>query len=678
MSDVPGLPRGSKTAAVVVLVVFLQLLVVAVLGLGAITRDRREGERQALEKAEAEDKEKLGKTLVRVLAEVRRTLGEAAAATDAEALRGLRARDREGLVRGAYVVDARRVVHTVDGHRRLHVPPEAAERMAQEERAESERFQELSEQRRGRLPASTLPPLLALAREFPFSTDRGYPAGVGFAIELVENASTAVGAGDAGAVQALPAALLQALETGAINRGRPELAEWRGLLDKLEAQVDDAVEGAPADQQERLRTIVSEFRAARDGLLAFLPSVREATDRAWGTGPTRLAVEDRPRLVWLPAGELVGVAPRGADRLVVVRLDAEAARRLLEEQVAADGYAPEGLRVVVLRPDETAAGKPVHERDLLRESPPLPFRAVLYRDRPPPMAAAGPAETFYWLLIGLAALGLGIGGWVLSRLLTRETRLARLKADFVSNLSHELKTPLTSISLFTEMLQDGKLGSAEEQQEGFAVLAQESQRLQRIVGRMIEVARREAQGTPYDLRRGDLNAPVLEAATRFRRIVTEPGMDLSVTLAPEPLPIRMDPTAVDDAVTNLLSNGWKYRRGERARIAVRTARRGRRVEVTVDDDGIGIPRRERRRVLQMFYRAEAYLTQPVAGTGLGLALVRTIVRAHRGRVRIETGEGGVGTRVRLSFPRDRRPAAAEPTPPRAPSSPRKIETQVTP
>src|SRR5204863_9165291 len=106
--------------------------------------------------------------------------------------------------------------------------------------------------------------------------------------------------------------------------------------------------------------------------------------------------------------------------------------------------------------------------------------------------AAGPRETFYWSILGLAALGVSTAGFVLVRVLRREVHLARLKADFVSNLSHELKTPLTSIGMFTEMIKDGSLSGGPELREGIEVISQEAERLRRIVTRMIDVARREA------------------------------------------------------------------------------------------------------------------------------------------------------------------------------------------
>ncbi|MHC5012492.1 MAG: sensor histidine kinase, partial [Planctomycetota bacterium] len=317
----------------------------------------------------------------------------------------------------------------------------------------------------------------------------------------------------------------------------------------------------------------------------------------------------------------------------------------------------------------------ITDRDL-RHSLGMPFRADLLRVRAPVLPAGGPAELFYWGIIALAAAGLATGGFVLFRLYTREVRLARLKADFVSNLSHELKTPLTSIAIFTEMLQEGKLDDPEDQAEGLSILAQESERLQGIVARMLEIAKREARGVSYDLQPGDLNHPVEEAVDRFRRIVTEPGLDLALERTPGALPVMMDEAALNDVVTNLVSNAWKYRRGESARIRVRTARRGRKAEVVVMDDGIGIPRRDRRRVFEMFYRAEAFLTRTVAGTGLGLSLVRNIVRAHGGSVRIESGAKGVGTLFRIRIPLQRRALAPEPLP--ASSTSPQPEAQATP
>lgn len=668
MNEAPSLVRSSKTATVVVLVVFLQLIVIAVLGLGAISRDRREGARDAQARADADAVAAAESNIRRVQSEMGEVLKEAVAAATPDELRLLQARAAGRLVDLVYVLETNGTVRWLGEDHRLWIPPaviaalETREVQAEADAAQvEEQFLQAS---KANAHAQALGHLrFLLTSQALRVSPTGYPNAVGWAAALIDHAMAAIEE-DPGSV-ALRPLLLTALEIEAINRGRPELAPdiGPGML----ALVLERVEAAVACEVDRdaLLEMIGGFRRARDHLDRLRPALEEAA-RRYVAGESEPGSAGLVRVLQA-SGEVFAVArsERAPDLYVrLVRVLTEEARALCNARVDVEGLARQGLRLEFQRMGSAGSGQPLWTQDLAREEVlELPLRAALYRDRPLPLPAGGPTETFYLVIIGLAALGLVVGAVVLVRMWRREVRLARLKADFVSNLSHELKTPLTSIQLFTEMLQEGKLSSEEEKAEGLAVLAQESQRLQRIVARMIDVARREARGTPYDLAPGDLNQPLREAALRFRRIVTEPGLDLEVQLAHEPLPVLMDRAAMDDAVTNLLSNAWKYKRGDRARIEVRARRRGRKAEVLVTDDGIGIPREERKRVFQMFYRAENYLTRSVAGTGLGLALVRTIVRAHHGRIRIEPGPGGVGTTFRIRLPLTRKPLA--PPPPEA-------------
>jgi two-component system, OmpR family, phosphate regulon sensor histidine kinase PhoR len=659
MNESPSLVRSSKTATVVVLVVFLQLIVIAVLGLGAISRDRREGARDAATRADADAVAAAESNIRRVQAEVGEILKEAVAVATPEELRLLKARSAGKLVDLVYVLETNGTVRWLGGDHRLWIPPAVIAALESREvqgEADAARVREqfIQASQAGAYGQALTHLRYLLASQALRVSPEGYPEAVGWAAALIDHAMLAIEV-EPGSI-GLRQLLLTALEIEAINRGRPELAADVGPA--MLALVHERVEAAVACELDRdaLLEMIGEFRRARDQLERLRPALEEAARR-------HAAVEQEPGSAGLvrvlqASGEVFAVvrSERVPHYVTLVRVLPEEARALCNARVDVQGLERQGLRLEFQRMGSAASGRPLWTQDLPRENVlELPVRAALYRDRPLPLPAGGPTETFYLVIIGLAALGLLVGAVVLVRMWRREVRLARLKADFVSNLSHELKTPLTSIQLFTEMLQEGKLATEEEKAEGLAVLAQESQRLQRIVARMIDVARREARGTPYDLAPGDLNLPLREAALRFRRIVTEPGLDLEVRLAPEPLPVLMDRAAVDDVVTNLLSNAWKYKRGERARIEVTARRRGRKAEVVVSDDGIGIPREERKRVFQMFYRAENYLTRSVAGTGLGLALVRTIVRAHRGRIRIEAGPGGVGTTFRIRLPLTRKP-----------------------
>jgi two-component system phosphate regulon sensor histidine kinase PhoR len=639
MSDLRGQPAGSKTLAILGVVVTLQVLVLALLGLEAITSNREATRQALLEEAQMQAEaalDEIGRAATsRILATVRA----------AERWDGAQDLEDHPLARAAYLVDRTTgEVWWIDGHHRLFVPDE--------KRAEEVRTYAPYEKEIRRLEGSVYSSELAqLVRQYPFRSD-----GVGFseALAAVERLIERVRFDQLDSAMlsdARPnpqAVAMLALEVVTLNRDRRDLEpiDRDILVERIERAVDDLVAALPddpasMDMRKDLAREIRGYRAARERLGNFRQTIDLALRDA-GMDAQVLTLSDA----------LVGTTPAGdGGRHIVLLLDPRVAEEIVREEVDEERLDRLGVALHVRPDDEPVSENAVARAPLGERAVRTPFRLELVRVRPLQIDVEGQAEPFLWGIIAGSGVGLAMGAVVLWRLIRREVRLARLKADFVSNLSHELKTPLTSISMFTEMLRDGRMESAEDQEEAYGVLAKESDRLQRIVARMIEVARREARTIPYEMVTGDLNRPVREAAMRLRRIVPDAGLELSLSLAPDPLPVRMDRAAIDDAVTNLLSNAWKYRRGDRARIVVRTVRTGRRsAEIVVSDDGVGIPRHERRKVFEMFYRAEAYLHRSVPGTGLGLALVRTIVRAHRARIHAEPGPGGVGTTFRIRFP----------------------------
>jgi two-component system phosphate regulon sensor histidine kinase PhoR len=654
MSDLRGLSPGSKTAAVVILVVLLQVIVVAVLGLGAIERDREEGARRAREQAESA-----------ALEEARRVTGQARdgllgalqeAARIARNPGGLRNLPREGwygAFRDLYRVDAEGRVRSAGGTL-LHVPSDVA---VAEEQLTDRVARDRAEQAIAALPRAD--PAAAetrrrFVRAYPFHTDgAGYATSVGLSLQLAEDAAASPSASP----DAVAQAVLLAWETATVNVGRPAAAQpefpyVRGVLTRIAAEPGRAALVEALVDLDRARASLDEVRNLA------LPAAQDVASHG---GAAR--VFSLPR-----GGEVVALAPLPAAgpgvpaEALLARLDRRAIALLLETPAVTSATSP--VRVV-----ERAApvSGPVPSIRASIERPDFdPGLDVVVQVAPGPAQGetAGPREGFYWTILGLAALGVTTAGVILVRILGREVHLARLKADFVSNLSHELKTPLTSISMFTEMLADDRL-SPGDRKEAVDVIGQETDRLGRIVGRMIDVARREAGAARCVLSAGDLNVPVRAACERFRRLERDPGLDLVCDLSPDLPPVLLDADAIDDAVTNLLANAWKYRRGDRARVRVATRAVRRRVELTVSDDGIGIPRRDRRRVFDMFVRAENYLSRTVPGTGLGLSLVRTIVRTHRGRVRIEESAEG-GTRFRIRLPAAKGRATPTPSPEPAP------------
>lgn len=658
----PHLPRWSKTAAIVVLLVFSLVVVVALFGLWAF-KERRDAD---AERSHTSKLDLAGRMLDEVHGAVRTSLSDvlrqSAAAEDTKAL--WRVLSAEGSLVRQMCRYAGVEVFWIDNQFLLHLPDKALTVWAnqqgqrvEEAIAEANRLEALQGDLLSRLEAWT-----AHVRDFPVVSktipgeELRYPTSLKDVTVMLE---VALRVPIDSAPSALRDAMLAALMAEGLNRTRADLAP--GDRDQLLGQIRKSLtalrEKLPLDQPPYVRWEVEQFEALRDILAD--PDRRRPLENAIraAKGP---GSRPKPGQVYLHYAEPDIVAVVAGSELLpgmtqpmltALHLNFDALRNLVAAQIRSPRWATSGIDLQ-LRTD--AANSPLFLMDKqlvdLQAHWDLPL-TVVADDEPMPLFGTA-TDWFYWGIIALACLGIAIGGWVLVRLLTRQVRLAELKADFVSNLSHELKTPITSIGLFAEMLQDGKLRSEEDRVEAYEVIAQETERLKHTVARMLGIARRAASSSPYRMQPGDLNVPTRRAVERFQRLVTDPGLTLAIELSPGPLPMTLDVAALEDVVTNLLTNAWKYRRGESARVRIRTVRRRGKGVLEVADDGVGVPRSERRRIFQMFYRSEQLLSQGVAGTGLGLALVRTVVRGHRGRIRVLDGLGGRGSTFEAIFPLD--------------------------
>jgi len=253
--------------------------------------------------------------------------------------------------------------------------------------------------------------------------------------------------------------------------------------------------------------------------------------------------------------------------------------------------------------------------------------------------------TVYGGAIGLVLVVLSSGIALLLRDVTREAHTSRLRADFVSGVSHELKTPITLIRLYGDTLIERPELGAQERGDFYRIIVRESERLTRLVNQVLTFSRVERGVEQYNLEAGDLAPAIAHMIDDYAEYFETAGFRLCRDLAESVPTVRFDAAAVLQAVANLLDNAMKYS-GESREIAVRLAAREASVIVEVEDHGAGIPVAEQQKIFERFYRVNG---SGKGGYGLGLFLVRHIMTAHGGRVEVES-EPGHGSRFRLVFP----------------------------
>jgi signal transduction histidine kinase len=247
-------------------------------------------------------------------------------------------------------------------------------------------------------------------------------------------------------------------------------------------------------------------------------------------------------------------------------------------------------------------------------------------------------------LLALVVVGAGFIG----RSVARELAVSQLQSDFVSTVSHELRTPLTALYQLSELLTRGRVASEQDRQAYYAHLYNESDRLRRLAEGLLNFSRLDAGRMPFQFERLDPAAVVRQSVEEFN--AAQPRHHrLEIEHATTP-PVRADRDALRCALWNLLDNAVKYSPdADVVRIAV--ASRGRHVEISIEDRGLGISRQERRRIFERFVRGSASRDRSIRGTGIGLAMVRQIVRAHGGKVTIES-ELGHGSTFRVFLPQE--------------------------
>jgi signal transduction histidine kinase len=265
---------------------------------------------------------------------------------------------------------------------------------------------------------------------------------------------------------------------------------------------------------------------------------------------------------------------------------------------------------------------------------------VVFRpgDERDPSKQGSQQRLFYFIVLVVVLSVTLFGAYLLWRDVRREVLMAEMRSQFVSSVSHELKTPLTAIRMFAETLRLGRAKDPATQAEYLDTIVNESERLTRLLNNVLDFSKIEQGQRTYHPAPASLAETVQAAARAMEYPLKQQGFELDIQLD-EGLPqVRVDRDAIEQAVLNLLSNAMKYS-GDSRTIGLKVQREGDRAVIQVVDKGVGIDPKDQEHIFEDFYRVPTRENLSLPGTGLGLSLVSHIAKAHGGSVRVESAPG---------------------------------------
>jgi len=274
-------------------------------------------------------------------------------------------------------------------------------------------------------------------------------------------------------------------------------------------------------------------------------------------------------------------------------------------------------------------------------------QVALRPDVAPKLVVGGMPRSNLPMLLSLLAITAGLVVGALLQL-RREYELSQMRADFVSGVSHELRTPLAQIRMFSETLLLGRVRSDGERVRSLEIVDQEARRLTHLVENLLHFSRSERQATRLSPESAPLAPLVREAVEAFAPLAAARGVTFRTELR-DRLVAPVDAEALRQMLVNLLDNAVKYGPADQTITVGLDAADG-KARIRIEDQGPGIPPSDRERIWDRFWRLERDRGSAVAGTGIGLSVVRELVALHGGRAWAEEGRGGKGARFVLELP----------------------------
>jgi len=277
-----------------------------------------------------------------------------------------------------------------------------------------------------------------------------------------------------------------------------------------------------------------------------------------------------------------------------------------------------------------------------------PWRIGFFRSETEGLGIIDIRKSFYFWTILTLIIILTFGAVLIVRTIAHEVEVLKIKSDFVSSVSHEFKTPLTSIKALVERLQEEKVKSPAKMKQYFSVISHDTDKLTRLVKNILDFSKIEEGKKEYDFEETDITQLVAQQIEIFGKDETQKGLKIHMQISKDIPHLYVDRDALSQALINLLHNAVKFS-SDNKEVDVNIRSDGENVIIEVKDKGIGIPQDELDKIFDKFYQGKNALRLSVKGTGLGLTLVKHTVEAHGGRVSVRS-KIGQGSTFSLIFP----------------------------
>jgi signal transduction histidine kinase/tetratricopeptide (TPR) repeat protein len=277
-----------------------------------------------------------------------------------------------------------------------------------------------------------------------------------------------------------------------------------------------------------------------------------------------------------------------------------------------------------------------------------PWRIEVTGEITRPLLFKGFYKSFYFWTILTMMFILAFGIVITGRTIAHEKEVLKLKSDFVSSVSHEFKTPITSIKALTERLLEGSMKDPRRMREYYSVISREAENLSHLVGNFLDFSKMEEGKKQYNIEETDFKWWLEQTVSDFFSRIIQRKFSVRTNINEHSVPVKIDKNAMKLAVNNLLDNAVKFS-SENSEIKVTLEKKEEKIILKIKDDGIGIPKNEQLRIFEKFYRGKDASHFSTAGTGLGLTIVQQIVEAHNGEIGVES-EPGKGSTFSVMLP----------------------------